>query len=58
MSATFAALFKDDLGATAIEYAFLIALLALAIVASVDLVGGEVAAMFGTAQQELQAATP
>jgi Flp pilus assembly pilin Flp len=58
MPVTLAGLINDEVGATAIEYAFLLALLALAIVGSVDLVGQEVADLFGVAEEEVQAATP
>ena len=58
MAATLTALARDQLGATAIEYAFLLALIALAIVGGAELLGTQLAAFFQTAAGELQNAAP
>jgi Flp pilus assembly pilin Flp len=58
MTAALSALVRDETAATALEYAFLMALVALAIVGSVTLVGNEVAALFGLTATEVRDAVP
>jgi pilus assembly protein Flp/PilA len=47
---------SDESGATAIEYGLIAALLAVAIIASVRLVGTELTTTFGNVQTELSTA--
>lgn len=58
MTAALAAFARDDAGATAIEYAFLLALIALAIVGSAELLGTQLAGFFSSAATEVQNASP
>jgi pilus assembly protein Flp/PilA len=44
---------KDESGATAIEYALIVPLLAIAIIASLQAVSGELQGVFGTVSSEL-----
>lgn len=47
---------KDESGATAIEYGLIAALLAVAIIATLGLVGDQLNATFGKVQSELEEA--
>lgn len=58
MTATLTALARDDTGATAIEYAFLLALIALAIVGGAETLGLGLDAFFTSAATAVQDATP
>ena len=58
MAAPLTALARDQQGATAIEYAFLLALIALAIVAGAELLGTQINAFFQSAAGELKTAAP
>jgi pilus assembly protein Flp/PilA len=60
MNTLFNRFIKDESGATAIEYGLIAALLAVAIIASLNLVSTELKAVFGKVQTELTkaAATP
>ena len=58
MAAPLTALARDQQGATAIEYAFLLALIALAIVAGAELLGTQLNAFFQAAAGELKTAAP
>jgi pilus assembly protein Flp/PilA len=49
---------KDESGATAIEYGLIAALIAVAIIAAVTLVGTDLAALFGRISAKLSAAAP
>lgn len=46
---------KDDRGATAVEYGLMVALIAIAIIAAVTLIGTELAEMFQYVADELVA---
>ncbi len=46
-------LVKDDSGATLVEYGLLLALVALAAIASMTLLGGNIKALFSSAANEL-----
>jgi pilus assembly protein Flp/PilA len=56
MKTLFNRFINDESGATAIEYGLIAALLAVAIIASVRLVGTELTTTFGNVQTELSAA--
>jgi pilus assembly protein Flp/PilA len=56
MKTLFNRFINDESGATAIEYGLIAALLAVAIIASVRLVGEELTATFTTVQTELSTA--
>jgi pilus assembly protein Flp/PilA len=58
MTVTLTALARDDTGATAIEYAFLIALIALAIVGGAEALGLQLNAFYTAAATAVQDATP
>ena len=45
--------FKDEEGATAVEYGIMVALIAVAIVATVTAVGGQLNTLFGQVQTAL-----
>ncbi len=47
---------QDESGATAIEYGLIAALLAVAIIASLNLVSGELKGVFGRVETELKTA--
>ncbi len=48
--------FRDESGATAIEYGLIAALIAVAIIASVRLVGTDLSTLFGDVSTELKGA--
>jgi pilus assembly protein Flp/PilA len=56
MKTLFNRFINDESGATAIEYGLIAALLAVAIIASVRLVGTELTSTFNTVQTELSTA--
>jgi pilus assembly protein Flp/PilA len=58
MTVTLTALARDDTGATAIEYAFLMALIALAIVGGAEALGLQLNAFYTSAATAVQDATP
>lgn len=58
MAATLTAMARDQQGATGIEYAFLLALTTLAIVAGAELLGTQLNAFFQAAAGELKTAAP
>jgi Flp pilus assembly pilin Flp len=58
MTATLTALARDDSGATAIEYAFLLALIALAIVVSAESLGLQLGTFYTAAATAVQNAAP
>jgi pilus assembly protein Flp/PilA len=51
-------LWSDESGATAVEYGIMVALVAVAIIATVGLLGGALDNMFQGVQSELEKATP
>ncbi|NQV47584.1 MAG: Flp family type IVb pilin [Rhodospirillaceae bacterium] len=53
MTNTVRAFHNDESGATAIEYGLIAALISVAIIAAVTLVGTDLAAMFGTVSASL-----
>jgi pilus assembly protein Flp/PilA len=52
----FARFFKDESGATAIEYALLAGLIGVGVVAAADTLGTEITALFGRVETELKGA--
>ncbi len=52
----FARFFKDESGATAIEYALLAGLIGVGIVAAAETLGGKITALFGKVGGKLDAA--
>ncbi|SDQ91748.1 Flp family type IVb pilin [Pseudovibrio sp. Tun.PSC04-5.I4] len=54
----FAKFFKDESGATAIEYGILAALIAVAIITTVGFVGDELVLVFVEVQEALAGLTP
>jgi pilus assembly protein Flp/PilA len=55
--ARFASLARDDDGATAVEYALLLGLIAVIIISSVTLLGGNIDAMFDDIANQLGGGT-
>ncbi|MBK1666799.1 Flp family type IVb pilin [Rhodovibrio sodomensis] len=49
---------RDESGATAIEYALIAALIAVAIVGAATAVGTDISGLFNSVSSELQSATP
>lgn len=49
--------FNDESGATAVEYGLMVALIAVAIVTTVGLVGGQLNTLFGTVNTSLGGAS-
>jgi Flp pilus assembly pilin Flp len=47
---------NETTGATAVEYALMVALIALAIIASVSLLSGTISQLFGDADRDIQRA--
>lgn len=50
--------FKDEQGATAVEYAIMVALIAVAVITTVRLVGTETSTTFSTVASALVGVTP
>lgn len=57
MKAIFKRFRKNEDGATAIEYGLIAALVAVALIGALTLLGTDLAALFGTVSTELQNAT-
>jgi pilus assembly protein Flp/PilA len=55
---TFKQFMNDESGATAIEYGLIAALIGVAIIAAVRIVGTELSALFTTVSTELSTAVP
>jgi pilus assembly protein Flp/PilA len=49
---------KSERGASAVEYGLLVGLIAVAIIGTVFILGGELDRMFGTVNTELQGVNP
>jgi pilus assembly protein Flp/PilA len=49
---------KSERGASAVEYGLLVGLIAVAIIATVALLGGELDRLFGTVETELSGVNP
>ncbi len=45
---------NDEEGATAVEYALIVGLIAIAIIGALELLGGEISDLFGRIQEELE----
>jgi pilus assembly protein Flp/PilA len=58
MSQFFSRFLKDESGATAIEYGLIAAGIAVAIIATVQAVGGSLSDLFGTVDTNLQSTGP
>ncbi|MGY1913960.1 Flp family type IVb pilin [Blastococcus sp. SYSU DS0973] len=49
---------RDEKGATAVEYGLLVGLIAVAIIFTVSLLGGQLESLFGTVSDELSDVAP
>lgn len=56
MNTTLCSFFKDESGATAIEYGLIAALVSVAAIAALGSLGGSLGTMFNSVANELQAA--